>query len=136
MPPPELINRYQKALLWQPTGSLDNYAQPVLGEPVEVVVRWNRVRTKAVQPNGELINLDATVVLNRTVAIDSLMWLAPLQGKNTPTALDQWYGWSGSGSAASDTELMVVKTYNETVDLKNRVAARTAGLMRFKTRED
>jgi hypothetical protein len=135
MPRVSLRNRYQKVLLWRATGANDNYGQPVVGEPEEIRVRWNTGRSEALDNNGTKVSLDASLVVAERIPLGSLMWLAPLQGANTDTALAQWYG-VGSGSAVPDTELMYVKTYNESRDIRNRISARTVGLMKYKNTVD
>ncbi len=46
-----------------------------------------------------------------------------------------WLGeladWYGTGSVDTDDELMEVKTFSQTPDLKARVVYRTVGLMRL-----
>lgn len=131
MPAPEQIFRYQKALLWRATGVPDDYGRPQHSEPEELLVRWNHTRSKAVAANGEGVALDAQVVINEQVPMDSLLWLAPDQSPGSATAAEQWYGLDGgSGSSVRDNDLMVVKTFEEVPDVKGRLRARKLGLMR------
>lgn len=128
MPHPETAYRTQKALLW-PASGFDAYGQPKVGEPVELLVRWNAKRREATDPQGNSIMLDATVVVDREVAVGGTMWLAADQSPGSGTALSQWYG---TGSGDVDDEVMRVAIYSETPDLKGRVARRTVGLQRFR----
>jgi hypothetical protein len=132
VPAPEQIFRYQKALLWRSSGVPDNYGRPTHEPPEELLVRWNHTRAKAVAANGEGVTLDAQVVVNEAIPMDSLLWLAPDQSPGSPCASEQWYGSDGgSGSAVRDNELMVVKTFEEVPDAKGRLRARKLGLMRL-----
>ena len=119
MPTPELSHRLQKAVLWQKTG-IDRYGQPTVGAPVEIFVRWNDVRREVLDKEGNTIALDATAVVAQTIEVGSRMWLGALAN------------WVGTGSVGNEDDVCYVKTYNETPDLKNRIAMRTVGLMRYK----
>jgi hypothetical protein len=122
MPAPETNARHQKAVLWPFTGTYDDYGQPVVGEPEEVVVRWNTGRAEALDPLGNTIALDAEVVVNQRVEVGGNM------------ALGELSAWEevGTGDTGSIGELMQVLTYNETPDLKGRAVRRTVGLKRFR----
>lgn len=119
MPPLESLGRTQKAVLMSASGA-DAYGEPLRGTPVEIMVRWNTKRTQMLTSKGEVVALDATAVVGQRIEIGSQMWLG---------ALVDWYG---TGSGQTDDELMEVKTYSETPDLKGRNSLKTVGLMRFR----
>jgi hypothetical protein len=105
--------------LWPP-GAADRYGQPSRGEPVEIRVRWLSGQRAAAGPDGGTIMLDGSVVADREIAQDSLMWLGTLEE------------WNESGSAPDDSELMRVVYYRATPDIKGRATRRVVDLMRFR----
>lgn len=119
MPDPETDDRYQAAVLWAKTG-VDRHGEVTVAEPEQLLVRWQTGQAEALAPDGTPIALDAKVVLDRRVGIGSLLLLGEL---------DDWYG---TGSVGDDVELMQVATYSEVPDLKNRVARRTVGLVKYR----
>lgn len=121
MPAQERAFVRQTAILWPATGT-DAYGQPTVGPPVEIPVRWLTQRREVRDPLGNTVMLDAEAVVLQWIAVGSRLWLG---------TLDEWYGVTGTGSAAPDTELMTVRLFEETLDLKNRVAFRMVGLMRL-----
>lgn len=120
MPPLETSSLFQKAVLFPRTGT-DRYGQPTTGSAVEIPCRWKTERREVVTSTGDTIGLDATVTVDRKIAIGSLMWLGTLKDWNA----------SGSSPGISDTELHEVKVYDETPDIKGRAAYRDVGLMRY-----
>jgi hypothetical protein len=118
--------RLQRAVLWEPTGR-DEYNEVTVGPPQEIEVRWKSLSEEERAATAETTQLDSIVVLNRRVAIDSQMWLAPLI--DTP-ALEQWYG---TGSAGQTNEIMTVASYHETPSVNGREVRRIAGLRKHRT---
>ncbi len=112
-------DRYQAAVLWLLTG-YDSYGQPAVGEPIEVRVRWVDQRSEQLDPQGNTVTVDATVILppDYESVVGSEMWLG---------SLDDWYA---TGSAGQPDDVLQVKTYNKSSDMKNRFVRRVAGLMR------
>jgi hypothetical protein len=125
MPSQEVAFLRQRAMLWAFTG-YDHYGKPaVSSNPCEIACRWNFKRSETLDPTGNTITLDATVVVKQRIAIDSRMW---------PGSADEWFG-TGSGPAeavTSDEEVYIVKTTSMTEDLKGRARFRTLGLMRYR----
>lgn len=119
MPPLEVDDLCQDATLWERTG-YDDYGHPLLAAPVDIRVRWEYKRTETVSRTGSPVAIEAVVVVNRDVPVDSVMWL----GTHAQ--------WLGVGSAGSDSELMMVESYEEIPDEKARVIRRTLGLIRYK----
>lgn len=123
MPSPEKTDLRQKAVLWVPNG-VNKYGEKTFADPIEISVRWNTQRRATLDGKGNTVMLDATAVVDRVIAIGSEMWLGELED------------WYGTGSVSGDDELMYVKTYNETPDLRNREKMQTVGLMKAKETPD
>jgi len=117
---------HQWAVYW-PFSGWDRWGQPTVGPPQQVPVsQWVTKRTKAVDPKLGTITLDATSRCYKPLKVDSHIWLG---------TLEEWYGTagtgSGSGSTAVDDELMVIRTYTETPDVKGRFSEKTIGMQRL-----
>lgn len=106
--------------MWPFTG-YDSYGQPTVGQPVQIPVRWIFEKREAVDPKGNTITLDGTVIVARDIDIGSHMWLGELA---------DWYG-TGSGSNFPDELLYEVKTFQKTPDIKGRAIRRIVGIMRL-----
>lgn len=115
MPHQETSHRFQDAVLW-PREGRDDYGEPTVGEPVAVRVRWTYGRTLMRDRDGNPVEVDATVMLDRDVTTESVMWLGKLAD------------WFDDGVQ----ELMEVKAFDRVSDVKNRGVCRVAGLVRFK----
>jgi hypothetical protein len=62
------------AVLWRRIGT-DANAQPVVAdEPETVPCRWEEGRREVPGPDGGMVSVDATVVLDRPVTPGSVMW--------------------------------------------------------------
>lgn len=122
MPPLEEAGLWQTALLWPKTDE-DEYGNDVLGPPLEVPVTWVWKRSKATDAAGNIVQLDASVAVDREVPIGSRMWLG---------TEEEWYGGSGTGtgSVGADDEVCYVRTFNKAVDIRGLVARREVGLQR------
>lgn len=119
MPAFETMDLEQVAVLWGKSGT-DDYGQPTTATAIEIPVRWLTKRDEVVDAQGNTIALDATVVVERQIAVGSLMALGNLSY------------WVGTGSAGDESEVMEVVTYEETPDLKGREIRRSVGLKRFR----
>jgi len=119
MPRPERSHRFEKAVLF-PIQGFDRYNEPTFGTPVEIKVRFSTVRRRVMDAKGKQIDLDGSAVVGQRIDIDSLLFIG---------SLSYYYG---TGSTVNDNELMVVKTYNETPDVKARLSTKVVGLMRYK----
>ena len=118
MPAPEVSDRYQDAVLW-PANGWDNHGRPTVGTPCGIKVRWLTKRSRVQDAQGNTLMLDATAIVGQRITVGSRMWLGDLDD------------WLGVGSGGTDNELMEVKAYNETPDLKGRFTQKTVGLMRL-----
>jgi len=110
MPPLETLDRHQKAVLWA-FDSVDAFNEPIVEQPVEIDVRWVEKRQESVDSQGTPIAIDATVTVDREIAVGSIMWKGTLD--RVP---------------ATFTDLKVVAAYNETPDIKNRNVRREVKL--------
>ena len=131
MPGFETLDRLQKAVLW-PYLRRSAEGEPVVGPPVPLMVKWTDQLQNVMDPKGNTITCDATAVVDRDVAIDSIMWLGSLQ--DLPGALmnqDPGTGFEPEGVPWA-SGLMQVKTMGRASDIKNRFTRRTVGMLRFK----
>lgn len=111
MPPIEVDDLYQTAVLWPATGQ-DKRGESIFGTPVEIDVRWIRKRRTGFDAKGNTILTDITVIVAEEPPYGSLLRLG---------TLEDWYGASGSGSAdgkGSDNGLCEVKTIDVTPDIR------------------
>lgn len=131
MPAPESSDRYQKGLLWR-KGRNDRYGEPILSGPEEVKVRYEERQGRMIDPTGNTIALDGKLWPNDDLPLGSLFWPAEDQGCNSESALDQWYGVTGSGSAGNATKLYELMTVAKTPDVKGRFYTREYGMRYFR----
>lgn len=120
MPAPEDNGRHQTAVLWRFL-RFDRYGEPLVGAPEEVTVRWNWVRRDAKDSKGNLIPVEADVVVNSDIPIYSRMWLGEL---------DDLVG-TGTGTSP-DADWLYVATFEKTPDVKGRKVFRSVALSRFR----
>jgi hypothetical protein len=122
VPPLEQMDRHQYAVYWEALGT-DSYGQSkVSDDPVELRVRWNFKRTQTVSANGTPVALDGTVVADRELVADSLLWAGRL--RDLP---------AGTSFSEEDDELYVVTTVTVTKDIKGRNTRYEFGVARFRS---
>jgi hypothetical protein len=140
MPPLERTDLLDAAVFWPPKGGgkPDAYGALVVGSPVEIPCRWTDQQARALDPQGNTITVDATVVVD-----DDIEQFAP--DPPSPSQAWRWiiggilwrgglYDLPGTGVAESrvpTSGVYVIKTYNATSDIKGREYRRTVGLFRF-----
>lgn len=74
MPPFETMDRPHKAVLW-PNATKDGYGVMKLGSgALDLKVRWSDRQTQALDPAGEVISVDASVISTRDIPIGAAMW--------------------------------------------------------------
>jgi hypothetical protein len=105
----------QKAVLWPFIGK-DRYGEVYHGDPEEIDVRWIVKKT-----SGDATDIDAVVIVDREVALDSLLWLG------------EYIDWFGTGSGGDDDDLMKVITAKETPDIDAVEVRRKLGVRRYKS---
>ena len=103
--------RHQKAVLWAATG-YDEYSDIEVSAGVEIDVRWEWGKRDGLDAQGNTITIEATVVVDRKIAVGSKMWLGKLAAYET-----------------GETVLYVVN-YDEIPDLKGRKYRRVVSLSR------
>lgn len=120
MPAHEGRYRYQKAVLWPAEAEPDQYGRAIVGDPVEIRVRWINQLGWMDDPKGNTVPVDAKVHVDRAVPVGSQMWLGSLSS------------FVGSGSGVDDGGIMYVVAYKVTPSIKNRANRRMLGLQRFR----
>lgn len=119
MPAFETMDRYQVAVLWPKTGTNRN-GQPIVSPtPVQIRVRWDDQQAERLDPQGNTIRIDATVVVDREIEVGSIMYKGSISD------------FAGTGSDEEPAGLMLVKSYDETPDIKKRFKRRVVTLMRY-----
>lgn len=113
MPALEKLFRHQKAVLWEASGK-DDYGEVTVDAAAEITVRWAERRREGVDPQGNTIAIDATAVVDREIAVGSIMWLGALVDLPTPL-----------------TDLNQVVNYNSIPDIKGREFYRTVSLIKY-----
>jgi hypothetical protein len=120
VPPLEEMDREQDAVLWPWVGT-DRHNEPLFADKEDVAVRWVERRTEMRDPQGGVVAVDVTAVVDRVIAPGSRMGLGTVAE----------YDAMGTGTGATGEVLQVV-AYAETADLRGRFARRTVGLARFR----
>lgn len=115
MPFPSQTMLDQDAVLWEYV-RLDNEGQPMVKQAVQLDVRWEFKAGQAVDPQGKVIAIDATVMVDREIPIDSIMWKGLIAD------------FPGQGG------LMQVKTYNNTPSANGRDETIVLGLVRYRNK--
>lgn len=127
MPAQELSHRREYALLWVKTGS-DQRAQPTVSPTsVDIQVQWVDKESEALDPQGNVIRVDAQAGVARDIPVGSIMWRGSYR--------DLEASLPGTGSATTTdvplSGLLQVVMFDGERDLKGRVTARTVGLVRW-----
>ena len=129
MPPPSRKCLVQTALLWEvATGNqkTDAYGEIQVQAPVEIPVRWETHQTESVsfQAQGATVAFEAVVLVDREIAVGSLLWLG---------SFSDWYGTGTGGDADGlNGELHQVNAYSEVPNVKGRDPRRIVKLIRYK----
>ena len=129
MPALEQSARFQKALLWPMVG-YDRHGQPRRSSTfVELDVRWDTSKSEATDPQGNTVSIDATVVVDRRIAIGSEMWLGSVDD------LEDLLLGPGTGTIEEEelvptSDIMVVRTYKEVKDIRGRETRYEVGVAR------
>lgn len=118
MPPLERTDLRQRAVLWPATGR-DRFNNPILGPPVEIPVRWLDVGSTILDPQGNTVAIDVTVIVQQSVPLNSQMWLGRIN--DLPGT-----------SLVPEKGLMEVKKIDGGLDIKARNVRYQLGLMRMK----
>lgn len=120
MPKPiEVDELNQKAVLFPLEGRTIE-AEPILGEPVEIEVRWDKTNRQMKLSDTETVLIDATVVLDRDAPLGTVLW----EGE-----LEDWYG---TGSNDVNTDRVVVVRQDSDFDVKRRSKRRVVYCMKYR----
>lgn len=138
MPALEILDLRQRAVVWFRAFDIngvprsDQFGQPVVFAPAEMLVRWVEQQREALDPKGNTITVDGTIVAAQAIPLDSVAWLGSLA--DFPTALTL----PGLGTGAEPeglpwpSGLVLIKTSSTASDLKNRFVRRSYGYQRYK----
>ena len=107
MPNIEEDCRFQKALLWEATANYDRKGKRKVSAAVELDVRWENKQQDILDPLGNTISVDATVVVDRDIPVGSIMW----EGGTADVP-----GTSGIPPG----DFLYVAVYEKIPDIKNR----------------
>lgn len=121
MPDQTICDLFQRAVLWPALGT-DKYGGVTVDIAEEVDVRWKWGFTNMTDPKRGTITVDATIRVDRDVAIDSLIWLG---------SLDDLSGAAGP-MLQTPSGLCQVKAIKVCPDIDNRSVGRTLGVIRYK----
>jgi hypothetical protein len=119
MPPLESLDRYESALLWEATGESNDNGDPLVSPtPVEIRVRIVYKMRQSVDPNGNVIGVDAMMHANREIAVGSRVWEGSLSE------------WVGTGSSEPAVRVLYVSTDETALDIKGRFRRYQYGMTR------
>jgi len=121
MPPIEVQNLKQRAVLWMSSG-VDNYGKFTVTTPVEIDCRWEEKRHQSMAPDNTVIAADSTVYVDRVVRQGSIMWKGTLK---------EWTKLLTTPAATNPRWLKEVSSYNEIPDIKGRKVQRTVTLTHY-----
>lgn len=110
----ESTSRRQDATLWAAGTESTSIGRKKVLANIAVKVRWEDREQDALDASGETIRVDALAVVDRDVAIGSLMWL----GKRA--------NWT-----AATGDLKEVVTFSKVPNLKGTRFRRVVGLIRY-----
>jgi hypothetical protein len=89
MPPIEVCDLRQKAVLWQVKGQ-DRHGKQILGSPSEISVRWEVSEYQVVDPTGNTLTANGSMLTNEDIENMSIVWQGKLKDlPATPTKLHQ-----------------------------------------------
>ncbi len=119
MPAFEVRDRRDWAVVWEAVGADANGDFLVSGTPYETRVRWVDKQAQALDPQGNVLTIDAQVICGFVdIPVGSAMWKGRL--KDLP----------GTNPSPPPNNIMDVVTFNPTFDIKNRFKRRELGLKR------
>lgn len=113
MPHIEEMDLLQTAVLWEASGHDDN-GEVVLNNPFEIPCRWEESRKQTINAQGDVVMLDATVVVKLPVPIHSVIWLGTI-----------------ATFVEGVEDVKQVVTVSKVPDIRNRVFRRVLGLNRY-----
>ncbi len=112
MPPLETDGRLQKAVLWA-ANDTDRYGELKVDAAIQIDIRWETGQKEAVDPQGNTIAFESTVIVDRVIPVGSILWLGEKNDLPNPP-----------------TNLRHVVDYSEIPDVKGRNFRRVVSLMK------
>ena len=109
----ESSSLHQKAVLWT-FSSYDNQGEAKVSAATEIDVRWEESVRETLDPKGNVIAADATVVVDRDIANHSIMWLG-----------------AEDDLASPPVDLYQVISFSKIPDVKGRNFRRVVLLMKY-----
>lgn len=116
MPSLEVEGLRQKAVLW-PLAAYDKHGDQKVNSPVEIDARWESGLREQINDNDRPIAINATIMVDRDIAIGSLLWLGELD--ELP-------------DSGSPTGLVEVVNFDKIPDTKARKFQRTVTVKKWK----
>lgn len=106
-----------KATLWE-RANYDDQGQPLVKNPVEIDCRWRPTNRSAAGPNNSTIAIEVSVVVDREIPVDSILWLGTLDC--LPGTMPE-----------PRSDLFQVKTTHKTDNVSGTESRLRVGLVRF-----
>lgn len=113
----ETMERHDKAIYWAASGK-NRYGKITVASPIDLDVRWEYVNREIVGPQGEVVRVDAVVVVDRVILDGSIMWKGSL--KDIPGT-----------SETPTSNIMTVIGFGEIPGIKGRKVRRVVYLQRY-----
>lgn len=98
---------------------MNHQNEPIVAEPVEIRVRFNKKRMESIAPDGTPMVLDGLLVVRNEIPIDSIVWEGRLSEHDIL-------------NLAVEHEYWQVVTHHNVKDIKGRVTRMEPGLRRFR----
>ena len=108
MPSIATMERNEYAVYWETIG-LNKFGKPTISPPIEIRVRWENSKSTMIGKDRQPLAIDATVVVDRELVDDSILWLGKLE--DLPT---------------TPSNLMQIKTLTSVTDIKGKHTRRVA----------
>lgn len=119
MPGLETTDLYQPMLLWAKVRNNNDGQTVVSPTPVEIYTRYADGTKQVLDPQGNIIVYDQTIVTDRDIPDGSILWNGSLKDA------------AGFPGGIPTSGFMEAKSLDSTPDLKNRFRRRQVALMRY-----
>lgn len=113
---------YNQVAVYWPIVGRDRTNEPLIGDPVQINVRWEARHKEVLRPDGTRLLIAATVWADRSIPIGSQIWLGEVAD------------WSGTGIEGGDEEIMYVATRSMIPDERGVETEWKYDLTRFRDR--
>jgi len=78
MPPLETCGRHQKVVYWAASGNYDVNGEPIVIDPVQLVVRWELREEEVLDSKGNTVLVEGNFVTDQDIIKGSVLWLGAL----------------------------------------------------------